>query len=206
MPIVRKVNPVKHEQKRRDILDAAFRCFVKDGFHGASTADICRAANISPGHLYHYFSSKEAIVEAMIDMGLTRAAERLGQILAAPDVIEALIQYLEQGSLRFRTAQVLNIDSLAEAARNPQFAKIIERHTNELRALLVDFLSEAQRQGQIDRDLNVSASANILIAVIDGVRAMPIRNPKLDVKSNIDHLRTMLSRFLRTPINARARL
>src|ERR1700761_2099565 len=98
MPLVRKVDPVKHEQKRRDILDAAFRCFIKDGFHGASTTQICAAAKISPGHLYHYFPSKEAIVEAMVDMGLERAAKDFGRIAAAPDFIEALIDYLERSS------------------------------------------------------------------------------------------------------------
>jgi AcrR family transcriptional regulator len=201
MPLVRKVDPVKHEQKRRDILHAAFRCFLKDGFHGASTSDICAAANISPGHLYHYFESKEAIVEAIVDQGLARTAKRLGQVLSAPDVIEALLEYLEQESLRFRTAQVFNIDSLAEAARNPQFARIVERHTNELRSLLANFLEQAQLQGQIDTTLDANATSNILIAIIDGVRAMPIRTPKLDIEQSIVHLRTLLSRLLK-PVKA----
>nr|WP_249148954.1 TetR/AcrR family transcriptional regulator [Bradyrhizobium manausense] len=198
-PIVRKVDPVKHEQKRRDILDAAFRCFIKDGFHGASTTDICAAAKISPGHLYHYFPSKEAIVEAMVDMGLESAAREFGKISAAPDFIEALIDYLERGSLRHRTAQVLSLDALAEAARNPQFAGIVEKHASVSRNLLVDFIGTAQRQGQIDPDLDPAATANILLAVIDGARAMPIRTPTLDIEQSLAHLRTLLSRFLKPP-------
>lgn len=43
------------------------------------------------------------------------------------------------------------------------------------------------------------AMANILIALIDGSRAMPIRNPKLDIKQSAAHLRTMLARFLSPP-------
>lgn len=196
---MRKVDPVKHEQKRAEILGAAIRCFTRDGFRGASTTDICTEAGISPGHLYHYFPSKMAIIEAMIDLGLARAAERFEKILAAPDVIEALLVDIEDTCLRFRPAQALNLDGLAEAARNPDFAKIIARHTEAIRRMWADFLRQAQSQGRMDAGLDPDATANILIALIDGSRAMPIRNPKLDIKQSAAHLRTMLARFLSPP-------
>jgi AcrR family transcriptional regulator len=197
MSDLRKVDPVKHEQKRAEILGAAIRCFIRDGFRGASTTDICAEAGISPGHLYHYFPSKVAIIEAMIDMGLARAAAHFENILAAPDVIEALLADIEESSLRFRPAQILNLDGLAEAARNPEFAKIIERHTTAVRRMWSDFLRQAQSRGRVDPELDPEATANILIALIDGSRAMPIRDPKLDIKQSVEHLRTMLVRFLR---------
>ncbi|WP_375143603.1 TetR/AcrR family transcriptional regulator [Bradyrhizobium sp. CCGUVB14] len=196
---LRKVDPVKHELKRQEILGAAIRCFIRDGFRGASTTDICTEARISPGHLYHYFPSKEAIIEAMIDMGLAHAAERFEGILAADDVIDALLADIEDNSLRFRPAQALNLDGLAEAARNPDFAKIIERHTAAVRRMWSDFLRHAQQQGRVDPGLDPDATANILIALIDGSRALPIRNPKLDIKQSAAHLRTMIARFLKPP-------
>jgi AcrR family transcriptional regulator len=196
---LRKVDPVKHEQKRGEILGAALRCFIRDGFRGASTTDICTEAGISPGHLYHYFPSKVAIIETLIDMGLARTAARFEKILAAPDVVEALLADIEETSLRFRPAQILNLDGLAEAARNPEFAKVIERHTAAVRRMWSDFLRQAQSQGRVDPGLDPKATANILIALVDGSRAMPIRNPKLDIKQSVAHLRTMLVRFLRPP-------
>nr|WP_249156136.1 TetR/AcrR family transcriptional regulator [Bradyrhizobium japonicum] len=196
---LRKVDPVKHEQKRGEILDAAIRCFIRDGFRGASTTDICTEAGISPGHLYHYFPSKVAIIEAMIDLGLARSAEKFEKILAAPDVIEALLVDIEETSLRFRPAQILNLDGLAEAARNPEFAEIIERHTSAVRRMWSDFLRQAQDRGRVDPGLDPDATANILIALVDGSRAMPIRDPKLDIKQSVEHLRTMLVRFLNPP-------
>ncbi|SEM22824.1 transcriptional regulator, TetR family [Bradyrhizobium sp. OK095] len=197
--VLRKVDPVKHELKRGEIIGAALRCFTRDGFRGASTTDICTEAGISPGHLYHYFESKEAIIETMIDMGLARAAGRFEQILAAPDVIEALLADIEETSLRFRPAQALNLDGLAEAARNPEFAKMIARHTDAVRRMWGDFLRQAQSQGRVDPGLDPDATANILIALIDGSRAMPIRNPKLDIKQSVAHLKKMLVRFLSPP-------
>jgi TetR/AcrR family transcriptional repressor of uid operon len=196
---LRKVDPVKHEQKRLEILGAAIRCFTKDGFRGASTTDICVAAGISPGHLYHYFSSKEAIIEAMIDFGLKRSAERFEAILSSADVMEALLADIEEYSLRSRPAQVLNLDSLAEAARNPEFAKLFARHSEAFRGLWADFLRRGQDQGRVDPGLDVDATADILIAVIDGTRALTVRNPTVDIKQHLEHLKKMLVRFLRPP-------
>ena len=71
---MRRVDPVKHEEKKQEILGAARRCFIRNGFRGASIADICAEAGISPGHLYHYFPSKEAIVGAMGTAALNTGA------------------------------------------------------------------------------------------------------------------------------------
>jgi TetR/AcrR family transcriptional regulator, repressor for uid operon len=194
---MRKIDPVKHEQRRQEIIQAALRCFVRDGFHGASTTDICVEAKMSPGHLYHYFPSKEAIVEALVQENLAHAASRLEVILASPDVIEALLIEIENTSTHRPDAQVLSTEALAEACRNPAFARIVHEHARAMRALLVDFLIKAQRRGDVDPGLDPEATANILFVIIDGARALPIRNPAVDIKQNTEHLRIMLARFLK---------
>ncbi|CAL77068.1 putative transcriptional regulatory protein, TetR/AcrR family [Bradyrhizobium sp. ORS 278] len=194
---MRKVDPVRHEQKRGEILRAALACFVRDGFHGASTTDICAEAKISPGHLYHYFPSKETMIQALVEQNLCHAASRLKVILTEPDVIEALVLELESTSIHRPEAQVLSAEALAEACRNPQFAAIVHAHARAMRALLVDFITKAQRRGEVDAGLDPEATANILFVVVDGARALPIRNPNVDVAQSTQHLRLMLTRFLR---------
>src|SRR3546814_1079723 len=92
---MRKLDPVKHEEKRREILNAAERCFVRDGLQGASISSICAEARISPGHLYHYFASKEAIVSAMIEVRLEEAAARFAKLAEGADVLSALFCEIE---------------------------------------------------------------------------------------------------------------
>lgn len=196
---MRTVDPVKHEKKRQDILRAALACFVRDGFRGASTTDICAEAKMSPGHLYHYFPSKEAMIEALVKQGLEHAASRFEEVLAAPNIVDALLIEFERTSISPSRAQALSLDALAEASRNPGFARIIQGHTEAIRSLLVGFIDQAQGKGKVDPDLDPEATANILIAVVDGVRAMPLRSPAADIKARRDHLRMMLSRFLAPP-------
>ncbi|MGJ4889547.1 TetR/AcrR family transcriptional regulator [Bradyrhizobium sp. HKCCYLR20261] len=200
---MRKVDPVKHEQKRREILQAALSCFVRSGFHGASTTDICAAAKISPGHLYHYFPSKEAVIQALVEINLSHAEARLQAVLAAPDVIDALVQELENTSLHQPQAQMLSTEALAEACRNPDFAAIVHAQTCAMRTLLVEFIVQAQQRGEIDAGLDPEATANLLLAIVDGARALPIRNPAVDIPASSAHLRIMLRRFLAPPAATR---
>ena len=77
---MRKVDRAKYDEKRQHILEAAEGCFQRDGFRGASISDICAAAGMSPGHLYHYFDSKEAIIEAIFESRLEREAAIVGEL------------------------------------------------------------------------------------------------------------------------------
>ena len=63
--------------KRQQILDGARRCFLAQGFDGASMNDIVVAAGVSKGTVYAYFPSKEKLFAAMVFEDKRRHAERL---------------------------------------------------------------------------------------------------------------------------------
>src|SRR5271157_2565396 len=63
--------------KRRQIMDGARTAFLSGGFDGASMNDIARAAGVSKGTLYAYFTSKDALFEAIIRAEYAQTAERL---------------------------------------------------------------------------------------------------------------------------------
>src|SRR3546814_10273158 len=122
---MRKLDPVKHEEKRREILNAAERCFVRDGLQGASISSICAEARISPGHLYHYFASKEAIVSAMIEVRLEEAAARFAKLAEGADVLSALcceIEVTRSGHPRLLLA------ALSDSNRNPAIAEALKNN------------------------------------------------------------------------------
>lgn len=51
---------------RRDaILDAALDCFVARGYHGTAVPEVAKGAGIAAGTIYHYFTSKEVLVNAL---------------------------------------------------------------------------------------------------------------------------------------------
>ncbi len=62
--------------KRQQILDGAKRCFLRQGFDGASMNDIVKAAGVSKGTVYAYFPSKEKLFEALIFRDRRHQAEQ----------------------------------------------------------------------------------------------------------------------------------
>src|SRR6201996_4092968 len=62
-----KISEAQRESRRQQILDAALRCFSRQGFHNTTTADIVRESGVSQGTLYLYFGSKDDIILALAD-------------------------------------------------------------------------------------------------------------------------------------------
>src|SRR5260221_3876287 len=62
--------------RRRDLLDAAIRVFARKGFHAARVGDIAEEAGVAHGLLYHYFRSKEDVLETIFRETWTRLVEQ----------------------------------------------------------------------------------------------------------------------------------
>lgn len=196
---MRKLDPIRHEEKRQEILAAANRCFERSGLKGASIADICKEARISPGHLYHYFASKDAIVATLSDAWLSRTRERFDRVSSARgDLVAALVA--EIGGLAPngpRSGSELVFEMLAESTRNPAMAEMVQAHSRDLRALIADVLREGQRRGDVRADLDADHVATVAIAIVDGLKALSLRDPSSDRAQSASLLRQMLEHFIR---------
>src|SRR6266550_7228949 len=69
------------EDKRRQILAAAVRVFAAQGFEASRVGDVAREAGVAYGLVYHYFGSKDAVLEAVF-------REQWGRLLAAVALAE----------------------------------------------------------------------------------------------------------------------
>lgn len=195
---MRKVDPARHGERRGEIIEAAIRCFMRNGFHGSSIAALCAEAGMSPGHLYHYFDSKEAIIEAMVAANLEEASRLFEEAAEkGTGVVDVVISQLvdhvsddpRRGSLLF--------DMLAEAARSPAVAALLHRHSRGMETLLIDLLRRGQESGEVDISLDPAAVAPMLISMSDGSMGMVLRNPELSPRRSRTMLKVLLERYLR---------
>ncbi|MBY6239861.1 TetR/AcrR family transcriptional regulator [Methylosinus sp. Sm6] len=195
---MRKLDPVRHEEKRREILAAARRCFERSGLKGASIADVCKEAGISPGHLYHYFASKDAIVATLAEDWLNRTRQRFERLSALEsDVVAPLVA--EIGALAPSgpgSGSELVFEMLAESARNPAMAKAMQAHGRSLRSILANVLRGGQERGAVDPDVDVEAAATVMIMMVDGLKALSLRDPTLDRQAAVGFMRQMLEGVL----------
>lgn len=71
------------EERRRQILDAAVRAFARKGYHACRVSDIAEEAGVAYGLVYHYFESKDAVLESIF-------REMWGMMVAAINAVEEL--------------------------------------------------------------------------------------------------------------------
>jgi AcrR family transcriptional regulator len=112
--------------KRRQILDGARDVFLNLGFDAASMNEIARAAAVSKGTLYVYFSSKEALFEELIRDERRRQAERVFSFDPAASNIPAVLQQLGVSfldSLTQATSIAHTRTVIAVASKFPQIGR-----------------------------------------------------------------------------------
>src|SRR5438067_3862904 len=68
------------EDKRRLILDAAVRVFARRGYHTSRVGDIAEEAGVAHGLLYHYFVSKEQVLETVFRDTLTEVLNAFASV------------------------------------------------------------------------------------------------------------------------------
>jgi AcrR family transcriptional regulator len=127
--------------RRRTIVEAAARCFVARGFHATGMKDICIAADMSPGTLYHYVRSKTDIIAAIVAEEREWTAELIAGLGHGPDRASALGDALEQ-IVRHVTDDdlMLHAEIAAEVLRQPALreqAKAAQRQAIAALALAV---------------------------------------------------------------------
>lgn len=126
------------ELRRDQVLDAAEQCFRAEGFHGASMARIAAAADMSVGHIYQYFESKEAIIIALCERRFSGFEELL---LAAEHDTPAQASFVDAWVAQFAwwidpVRAPLTLEIMAEAGRNPKVAQVVERIDRRFREIM----------------------------------------------------------------------
>lgn len=199
---MRKVDPERQQAKRRQILEAAADCFARSGFHATTTAQICAAAGMSPGNLFHYFASKNAIIEAIAEEERRDTAAYFAAIDDDPaDPLEVVLSFLDVVMVfaSDRSYSRLALEVAAETLRNPVVRASVAAGDADMRDGLAALLRKAAARGQIDPELDPVQSANWIAALIDGVFSRLALDTGFDPAREAPMLRRVASRFLAKP-------
>ncbi len=173
---MRTINPEKHAERRRQILDAALHCFARYGFHKTRTAEICAVAGMSPGNLFHYFPDKNALVIALVEADQAETTARYAEAATAADGWLALLGLLDQHLAQCTEPVVvqLTLDILGEAARKPELMACVRQNEAARLDALQLLLERHVANGQLRLAGTPRTAANWFLLLMDGVmgRAM----------------------------------
>ena len=156
------------DQRTAEILASARVAFSEKGFDGASMQDLARNAGMSVGNFYRYFSSKSAIVEALIALDMTEMEQDFAAILEQPDPIAALRVTIEG---RITDAKCdgdneLLAEITAAARRKPEIGLAVGRMEDGIVGHLTTVFARATGLPPAEAQRRWSAHAHLIVMMV----------------------------------------
>ena len=117
---------VAGEEKRRQLLDAAVRVFARKGFHASRVGDIAEEAGVAHGLLYHYFESKDQVLEAVFHDNWSVLLARIGSVEESDEPAADQLRHIAAVVLRtwLHLPDVVRV-VIREFGRSPELAERI---------------------------------------------------------------------------------
>ncbi|MGE5602844.1 MAG: TetR/AcrR family transcriptional regulator [Nitrososphaerales archaeon] len=192
-----KVTAEYSTARRQQIIDAAYRCLARKGFHQTTMRDIYEEAGLSAGAVYHYFDSKDDIIAASFNFDYERSVSLFENAKESEDPLGALrdlLNFLFHGlkSAAALGAGRVNVQGWGEAMVNPSLLEITRRVFDTYREITAGILAKAQAKGQIDRAIDPHALSNALISLYYGLELQLALNPELDVDGYTEAVQALL--------------
>jgi AcrR family transcriptional regulator len=155
------------EEKRRLILDAAARVFARRGYHTSRVGDIAEEAGVAHGLLYHYFGSKDEVLDTIFREHWSSLLDRLHEIEQsgepAVDQLRGVAAVLLRGWL---TEPDVVCVVVREIARSPELASRVEELVRPIGAIR-RIIERGQESGEFRPDVDASTAAIVFYGGID---------------------------------------
>src|SRR5690349_6037449 len=181
---MRHANAQLAHDRRDEILSAAQRLFSRMGFHQTSMQQICAAAGMSPGNVYRYFPSKEAIIAGIAERDRAEVSAQLAAVADAPDFFATFAALAHHHFVERDADEVgLCAEIMTESRRNPAIARIMGEFDKDVTAWLKNMLHAAAERGEISHDIDFDAVVSMLMIIADGVWWRRAVEPDFDAKS-----------------------
>lgn len=166
---------VDHQRRRADIAEAAWRLTVEEGLEAVTMRRVAAMAGVSLGQVQHYFASKDDLLMVAIELIGEQFSRRYAAAQPADPTPLARTRTLMTQMLPLdeeRTVEAhVGSAFLARAAHSPRIATMLRGGFEWATELLVEWIEEGQRAGQVPAGRDPRREARTLLAVVDGLTA-----------------------------------
>jgi AcrR family transcriptional regulator len=154
------------EARRSQILETALRLFALHGFNGVSTKQIAQEVGVTEGLIFHYFASKEDLLNAVIETRYSFFGSLRELLLNARGMsTQAVMPMLASEWLKtLRRESAITSIMFAEAQTNAKVGEALQGLIAGGVSLLADYLQERVSVGELRSDLPLKTSAQMFFS------------------------------------------
>lgn len=161
------------QDTRQRILATAFRLFHEQGYHATGVATILREAGVNSGSLYHFFDSKEALLEGVLEFALDELRPQVMDPVeaSAKDPIERVFRLLAQYRemmviLSCRMGCPIGNLALEVGDDHPAARRLIDRNFDNWAKVVEGWLRDAG--DRLPPDVDRAQLARFVLTVMEG--------------------------------------
>lgn len=152
--------------RREHILETALKLFARHGFDGTSTKQIAQAAGVAEGLIFHYFPTKDDLLNAVFETRHSYFGE-LQSLLEGAELKPAseILKELATGWLRtLRREREITLVLFSTAQTNPKVGAVLRTLIPEGVSRLASYLRARVKAGELRRNLPVETSAQLFFS------------------------------------------
>ncbi|WP_366921988.1 TetR/AcrR family transcriptional regulator [Metallumcola ferriviriculae] len=162
------------DHRRKQVIDAAICCLVERGYANFSVKDIAEEAGVSTGILYHYFKSKDDIMQEVLKEVFSRTdgavRDSVGEKLQPDEILGTYLEFVGKLVRRDRLTYIVTMNYLGQVLYNDKMQMAMRRFFKNMRSYSSNTLERVFHEN--DREVGkkeTDAVSAILIGVSLGL-------------------------------------
>ena len=182
--------------RRQQILDAARRCFVTNGFHATSMQQVISEAGLSVGAVYRYFPSKSDLIAGIAEQ---MAADIMGQLQSIAGAPERSLVDVMDGAVGIIDANTgpdgalpIAVQVWAEAQRDPALRDLVQKVYSQIVEVWRRIAERAITRGELPAGADPGAVGPALAALVTGYGLLKLLTGTVDLDRYRAGVRTIL--------------
>lgn len=164
--------PDVSDERKPQILSAAAELFSKHGIHASSMNEISKAAKLSKAAVYHYYDSKDALVEALVRQLFDSDQPEVRKLIASEGPALERLDTYAKGLVRLLEKNKVLYPIFAEfkamASRNRNVLKVLKPYFTEYLKVFTAIVEEGIDKGEIRGDVDAGDAAWTLASILEG--------------------------------------
>jgi AcrR family transcriptional regulator len=177
----------RREQTRAELLAAARRAFLRDGFHAASLDGIAEDAGYTKGAFYSNFASKDDVLVAVLDVHFRDRAEAYERLISATDTVEdayrAVARYWHDANEREPEWSRLVIEFMAHASRHEYLRKAVKDVRQRGLGRIVELVEQLAERHGVEYTVPITELVRGSGALNRGLAVEQLLDPELSVEA-----------------------
>jgi AcrR family transcriptional regulator len=190
--------PQDPQKRTNEILDAAEALFYAIGYHQTMVSDIVKRIGVAQGTFYYYFTSKEEIVEALINRQLSKFNLEIEAMVCSNEITPSrkieLMVYILFHTIHYKQGLLL------EFLYNDQYLHLVDKLFRQAKKLLAPFLLRIIEEGNHKKYFNVfhpAASMNYILTIIQCfVEAIYEKSPVEILSAHLELAKNLIEKAL----------